>query len=245
MIGRTAAVALGLAFALVAGCGDDGGETSSSTTSTTLPPLECPGPITIASTEDVVAVLAATSWESLGGYTSGPLPITPDLVVSGAVVLEAVDLPIPGNCLDRTDCSQQGGFRMGLPVPGVLAEGEAEGPCISGFARLTFTDATFRLRPVLYDTHPCQYNCVPLVAVVPPCGTPCGNGRALCPVDGVCYDAGAAFCRLCSGGTKEACACQGPEGPLEDGASCRYWQSGDVECTGTCRQGACEAEPCP
>jgi hypothetical protein len=237
---KTAVITLGLALALATGCGDDGGDASSST-STTLPPLDCPEPITVASADDLVAVLAATSWEGSGGYTSGPLPITPDVVVTGTVVLKAADLPIPEDCLRRSDCSPRGGFRMGVPVPGVLADGGAEGPCISGFSRLTFNNTTFRLRPVLYDTHPCEYNFVPLVAVVPPCGSPCEDGQELCPADGACYDAGATFCRLCTGGSKEACACRGPEGPLAEGASCDYWQSGDVQCVGTCRQGTCES----
>ena len=245
MVGRKGAIALGLTFALVAGCGDGGGDASSSTTSTTLPPLECPEPITITSSEDLVAVLAATSWDSLGEYTSGPLSITADLVVSGTVTLEAADLPIPQDCLDRSDCSPAGGFWVGAPVTGVVGEGEAQGSCVTGSARLTITDATLRLRPVLYDTHPCEYNFVPFVEVVGPCGSPCGEGAELCPYDGACYQAGATFCRLCTGGDKEACACWGPEGPLDEGASCSYWQSGDVKCIGTCRQGTCAVERCP
>ena len=66
MVGRKAAIAVGLAVALIAGCGDDGGD-GSSTTSTTLPPLECPDPVAISTTEDLVAVLAAIPWEGLGG----------------------------------------------------------------------------------------------------------------------------------------------------------------------------------
>lgn len=244
MIGRRAVLALGLVLALVAGCEDGDGETSS-TTSTTLPPLECPDPVTVSSTEDLVAVLAATSWEGLGGYTSGPLPITPDLVVTGTVVLEAADLPVPQGCLDRSDCSPQGGFSLPSPVPGAAAEGDAGLPCGDSSARLTLTDTTVRLRPYLRDTHPCRFNYVPAVAVLPACGVPCGEGQALCPYDGVCYAVGSTFCRLCAGGSKEACACQGEDGPLAEGASCTYWQSGDVQCMGTCRQGTCEAEPCP
>ena len=239
MVGRKAAIGLGLALALATGCGDDGGDASSST-STILPPLDCPDPITVASADDLVAVLSATSWEGLGGYTSGPLPITPDLVVTGTVVLEAADLPIPEDCLSRSDCSPRGGFRLGSPLAGVVVEGDPGIPCGDSSARLTLTDATVRLRPYLADTHPCEYNFVPLVAVVPPCGSACEDGQELCPADGVCYDAGATFCRLCAGGSKEACACRGPEGPLAEGASCDYWQSGDVKCVGTCRQGNCE-----
>lgn len=240
MTGRRAWVPmLVLVIALGACGGDDGG--ASTTASTTLPPLECPDPVAIGSTEDLVAVLAATSWVGMGGYTSGPLPITPDLVVSGTVVLESSDLPIPQGCRDRSDCSPEGGFRMGIPVTGVVAEGEALGSCVDGYARLTITDTTLRLRPVLYDTHPCRYNFVPIVTVAPPCGTACGEGSRICPYDGSCYAAGDVFCRLCTGGSREVCACQGPEGPREEGASCSYWQSGDVQCVGTCRQGSCES----
>lgn len=240
MVVRKGVIALGLALVVVAGCGDGGGDASSSTTSTTLP-LECPEPITITSTEDLVAVLAALPWGWLGGYTSGGPAVTPDLVVGDSVVLEAADLPIPQHCLDSSGCSPQGQFWMGSPVPGVQAEGGVDSPCTGGIARLTFNDTTFRLRPFLYDTHPCRYNSVPTVEVEPPCGTSCGEGSQLCPVDGVCYAAGANFCRLCEGGSKETCACRGPEGPLDQGASCSYWQSGDVKCVGTCREGTCES----
>ena len=71
-----------------------------------------------------------------------------------------------------------------------------------------------------------------------------GNGRQR-QADGVCYEAGESYCRLCEGGSKEDCACRGGEGPLAEGESCTYWQSGDVQCVGTCRQGVCEADPCP
>ncbi len=74
-------------------------------------------------------MLAATSWQGLGAYTSGPLPITPDLVIAGSVVLDAADLPIPADCLDRSVCWGVGGFGVGAPVPGVGGEGEADLPC--------------------------------------------------------------------------------------------------------------------
>jgi len=234
------AVALAVLL-LAAACGDDGGEASSTSTTatTTLPPLECPAPVAISTPEDLVGVLVALPWEGAGGYTSGPLPITPDLVVTGTVVLEAAGLPIPPNCLGRRDCSPDGGFWADASLAGVTAEGDAGLTCASAAARLTLTDTTVRLRPFLRDTHPCAFNFVPLVQVEPPCGTPCGAGASLCPVDGVCYAEGDRFCRLCESGTKEACACRGPQGPLPEGSSCSYWESGDVLCEGSCRQGEC------
>jgi hypothetical protein len=198
----------------------------------------------VSSAEDLVAALAALAWEGSGAYTSGPLPITPDLVVAGTVVLDAADLPIPADCLDRRDCPPRGGFWAGS-VAGVVAEGDAGLTCTSASARVTFTDTTLRLRPLLRDTHPCVFNYVPVVQVEPPCGSPCSEGQAMCPADGACYAAGAGFCQACEGGTKEACACRGPEGPLAEGTACAYWQSGDVQCTGICRDGACDAGTCP
>lgn len=237
---RAVALAVLLAALLAAGCSDGG-----TTTTTTLPPPVCPDPVSVDSAEGLVAALAALSWEGSGAYTSGPLPITPDLVVVGTVVLDAAALPIPANCLERADCRPEGAFSTRMALPGAVLDGEAGLDCGSGAARLTLTDATVRLRPLLRDTHPCRYNFVPLVQVVPPCGSPCAEGQALCPADGVCYEVGTGFCQACEGGSKEACACRGPEGPLEEGASCSYWQSGDVRCDGTCRQGTCDAGSCP
>ena len=114
-------------------------------------------------------------------------------------------------------------------------------------ARLTLTDTTVRLRPL-----PARHPPLPLQLRAdggggcPPAARRAPRGSALCPVDGVVLRARApAYCQACEGGTKEACACRGPEGPLEEGASCSYWQSGDVRCDGTCREGACDAGPLP
>jgi hypothetical protein len=246
---RTLALPVLAAVMLAAGCGDGGTSSSSTTTlaittTTTLPPLDCPDPVVVSSTEDLVAALAALPWEGAGAYTSGPLPITPDLVVSGTVVLEAGQLPIPATCLGRSDCSPRGGFWAGS-VAGVVVEGHADVTCLSAASRLTLTGTTVRLRPLLSDTHPCAFNYVPVVQVKPPCGTPCSSDQAMCPADGVCYARGTTYCQSCEGGSKEACACRGPGGPLEEGASCSYWESGDVRCDGICRQGTCDAGSCP
>jgi hypothetical protein len=234
-------IALTLALVMVA-CGDDDAAIS---TTTSVPTLDCPDAVAVASTEDLVAALAALQWRGEGNYTSGCLPITPDLIVSGTVVLEAKDLPVPADCLDQSDCRPEATLALVQAIPGVTLEGDANLDCGGGFTRLTLTDTTVRLRPMLRDTHPCRYNFVPLVEVHPPCGTPCGDGLALCPVDGVCYATGTSFCQACEGGTKEACACRGPDGPLADESPCSYWVSGDVRCDGVCRQGVCAAGPCP
>jgi len=121
MVGRKAAIAVGLAVALTAGCGDDGGD-ASSTTSTTLPPLECADPSPITSTEDLGGGVGRHFLAGTGRLHLRPLPITPDLVISGSVVLDASDLPIPADCLGRPDCSGEGGFWVGAPVPECVAK---------------------------------------------------------------------------------------------------------------------------
>jgi hypothetical protein len=233
---RLPAVLLSAAL-LAAACGDDGG--------TTAPSLECPEPVAVTSAEDLVDQLSVLLWEGVGAYSSGVLPITSDLVITGTVALDASALPVTNDCLTRSDCSPQAGLILNSDVAGAVGEGDANLVCGDSYARILLTDTTVRLRPYLRDTHPCTFNFTPMVEVLPACGTACGEGQRMCPVDGVCYAAGAAYCQACEGGTKEACACQGPDGTLDEGASCSYWQSGDVRCDGTCRDGACDAGSCP
>ncbi len=235
---RLLALLLPAALLLVAGCGDDGG-------ATTVPGLECPEPVVVASAEELVDQLNNLVWEGLGAYSSGVLPITADLVVTGTIALDASALPVPNDCRQQSDCSPVAGLVLGSEVTGAVGEGDANLVCGDSYARILLTDTTVRLRAYLRDTHPCTFNATPMVQVLPACGTACGEGQRMCPVDGVCYAAGTAYCQSCEGGSKESCACQGSEGPLEEGASCTYWESGDVRCDGTCRAGVCDAGTCP
>lgn len=240
---RLRVLVVGIVLLSVAGCGGDDGGSAAGGPTATLPDLECPEARPVADSQDLLDELALLPWEGWGLYSSGVRPVTVDLVITGTVVLDASAVPAPENCLNRPDCSPQAGLVLGPAVTGVVGEGDAYLECADSYARLVFTDTTVRLRPYLRDTHPCAFNYVPMVEVLPPCGAPCGAGQGLCPVDGVCYALGDAFCRSCEGGTKEECACRGPEGPLEEGASCSYWQSGDMKCEGRCRAGACDT-PC-
>ncbi|MBN2113633.1 MAG: hypothetical protein JW785_05835 [Acidimicrobiia bacterium] len=240
---RLPALVVGLALLFVTGCGDDDGGLATVGPTSTLPDLECPEARPVIDSQDLIDELALLTWEGWGPYSSGVKPVTADLVITGTVALNASALPVPENCLSRPDCSPQAGLVLHPGVAGAVGEGDAYIECADSYARIVLTDTTVRLRPYLRDTHPCAFNYVPMVEVLPPCGTPCSEGQGLCPVDGVCYSLGDAFCRLCEGGTKEECACRGPEGPLEEGAPCSYWQSGDMKCEGRCRSGACDT-PC-
>jgi hypothetical protein len=239
-------------FLIAAACGSDsglftdtGGETSGTVTSTGSDDveLECPEPVAVDDVQDIVDVLAGMDWIGYGPYSSGPLPISPDLIVTGTVEMTSADVPVPQSCLDRDDCLDEATF-SGSGLTGVSFEGEPESEYTFGFTSMTITDTTIRLRPYMQDRHPSPFNSVPIVSVRDRCGAPCGEGSALCPIDGTCYafvDSDA-YCTICEQRPVEECICRTPEGPVPDGESCEYFISGDVIITGTCRDGVCLPE---
>ncbi len=233
--------AIGLVVAVVAaGCGGESVQT------TEVPVLECPEPIPIAGPEDLISVLVGTDWRWVGPYSSGGLPVTPDLVVAGEVTIEAGDVPLPESCVEADDCLHEVAF-FDSSLDGVMADGPSAADWIGGYGRLTISDTTVRLRPTLEDTHPGPYNSVPTVSVLAPCGSACSDGAALCPADGACYGTGgtpSAFCLFCEGKGDRECACSAEPGSLPDGTRCEFYLSGDVICTGECRDGVCVSEGC-
>jgi hypothetical protein len=210
------------------------------------PPLVCPEAITVTEADDVFSAVAAAGWGSLGPYSSGVQPITADLVVQGTLTLQAADFAVPTGCSGRDDCRATAMFVLRGAPAGVTGAGEDPQAWLGGFPSLVVTDATIRLRPLVTDTHPSEYNFVPMLHVLPACGTDCGAGdeRRLCPADGACYDVGrgGAYCRLCLGRDKQDCACWTTDGPQEDGESCWFMVSGDAMCAGTCRGGTCRSD---
>jgi len=240
---QPAAAATLLLLALAAGCSDaadDVTKTSASTTTTAVT-LTCPAPIEVDEAADLIAALAGLQWHLSGQQTSGLPALTPDLVVAGTVTLAAADIPVPEDCLAESDCFHVAAF-VGQ-APGATLEGSAGPEWMATAARLTLADTTVRLGPQMLDTHPREYNLVPVVSVEPPCGTPCTEGLAMCPADGSCYAVGDFYCRRCEGRPAEECACRAPDGSvLTDGTSCEYWISGDWGVVGDCRQGVCEEE---
>ena len=232
----------GMAMVLVlAACGGDDAATTTtsiaiSTTTSTVAEFVCPDPIPVGNVDELLAVLETAAWESVGPYSSGSLPPTPDLVVGGTVTLESKNIPVPAGCLDRDDCRNQA-VLSAVDVEGALVEGDAG--LFEGDTRLTLTDTTVRLSLSMLDTHPGPFNFVPLVSVIGPCDAPCDPDEFACPADGRCYGSFDAYCRRCEGRPAAECACRAPEGPLADGTSCDYFISGDVIEVGECRAGIC------
>ncbi len=248
MIRRLCLVVLVVASA---GCGDGAAvqelsvSTAPATSTSIVVPFVCPAPILVDDPSDVVGALAAVEWRGLGGYSSGAVPMTPDLEVSGTVVVSAAVVPVPVSCRERSDCHDGASFVMSVPIPGVKLGGTAGADFQPGAATLTLTDTTVRLRPVLRDTHPGPYNAIPVVIVEQSCAMPCPTGTEKCPVDGACYALGDLFCRLCEGRSAAECACRQPEGgALVDGEECDFQVSGDVICAGECRFGVCVSDGC-
>ena len=111
---------------------------------------------------------------------------------------------------------------------------------LSGAAAIEALSLTaFRLRAVLFDTHPELYNFVPLLQVLPPCSTDCGAQERRCDLDRVCYPAGEPTCLRCSTLPVEVCACQLSTGPAPPGQECDFFVSGDVMVSGACAGGEC------
>ncbi len=234
------------------GCGDGsdvfgGRATTASGGADPATTYQCPDPIDVEAATDITALLAEMVWRGAGPYGGGVLSITPDLIVSGTVTLESATVTVPESCLGRSDCLHAVGFSA-PELDGVTLDGSPEGDFIGLAGRLTLTDVTIRLRPVMIDTHPGPANYVPAVRVLEPCGTPCGPAAATCPADGVCYDTRgnpSSFCLFCEGKRAEECACSATPGTVPDGEPCSYYISGDVICTGTCESGTCVGEGCP
>lgn len=242
---------VGAVLVLTSACGADPdaggtGETTTPTVTTTFV-LECPEPVAVEEAADITALLDTLEWGTSGPYGGGPLPITPDLVVRGTVVLESGEVPVPESCLGRPDCLHEAGFASS-ELRGVTLDGSPEGDFLGLAGRLTLTDTTIRLRPVMVDTHPGPANYVPTIRILEPCGTPCGSAASMCPADGVCYDTSrspSSFCLFCEGKAAPECACSATPGTVPDGEACSFFRSGDVICAGRCRSGTCVSEECP
>lgn len=218
---------------VVVGCGDDAADQ----TTTTSPGLVCPDPAEVASQDELLTLLASTLWAE--GWEG-----TAHLVVEGTITLDSAAVPLHEDCLSRTDCRHEAALYVSDPVPGVTIAGPGleDYNAFTDSRRLVFTDTAVRIVAAMRDTHPGPYNYVPTLTVHPPCGTPCAAGLLMCPANGLCYDFAGYYlgwCLGCEGRDVRECACRNAEGPLPDGARCYFAASGDVRCSGTCRDGVC------
>lgn len=202
-------------------CGDD-----YSVPGNTFDPAACPEAVQVSSAADLMAVLAEERW----GRDSPP---TADLVISGKVVLDAADVPLPAECLERDDCRHTAVFSASKAPLGVRVEGDADE------SRLVLNDTIVRLATSL--TFPgFSIEGVPVVSVIGRCGEPCDEGAFACAWNLLCYASYESYCRRCEGGAADVCACRSENGPKPDGEPCSFAVSVCAEAHGICRSGRCE-----
>lgn len=194
--------------------------------------LPCATPIEIGSQADVPS-FDSVEWGWSCGYSSAGAPITPDLVATAELVLDAYAIPVPAGC---TSCADKVGFKMTEPIAGVTTDTPALNVA-DRYLRAS-AGASFRLRPVRVCNHPMFPDPLLSVLVVPSCKQPCASGAARCDGDQVCYGLGKPFCRSCEGKDEPSCACRTPTGVLPDNAECSYLMT-DVMMYGVCQGGTC------
>jgi hypothetical protein len=195
--------------------------------------LACASQVEIASLADV-PFAAAPRW--VNEYCSDSyygVQITPDLVATTALVLDAYEIPVPSDCIT---CADHVGFQLTEPIAGVTTDTPALNVA-DRYLRAS-PGAVFRLRPVLRCNHPMIPDPLPTVLVLPPCSQACARGASKCDLDQVCYPAGTLFCRSCEGKDSPSCACRTPAGVESDGTQCQYLRT-DVVTYGFCQAGYC------
>lgn len=221
-------------------------------TNTAISPVQTTQPLTntltsqLASTEihnlsDLNSIISSLDWTPSGGYTSLQIPISGNLQVAVAFSLAAGDLQAPPSCMERTDCRHAVAIELTKQLQGFSCKQTEQVLWREFCSEVSFpTGARFRVRGILYDTHPGQWNYIPILQILPASDVPCLEGEFRCAVDNTCFAGFDDYCRTCLGLEKERCACQSPEGNLPNGSDCQYWQSGDVLVAGKCRTGVCK-----
>jgi hypothetical protein len=222
-------------------------------TNTAISPVQTIQPLTqtlttqlisteIHSLSDLNSIISSLDWTPSGGYTSLRVPISGDLQVAQAFTLAAGELQTPPVCMERTDCRHAVAIELSKQLQGFTCQQTEQVLWREFCAEVSFpTEARFRVRGILYDTHPGQWNYIPILQILPASDVPCLEGDFRCAVDNTCFAGFDDYCRTCLGLEKERCACQSPEGSLPNGSDCQYWLSGDVLMAGKCRKGVCES----
>lgn len=192
-------------------------------------------PVTAAS--QLVAMIEATpTWTPIGEYTTGCLPASKDIPITGPVAVRGADIAFPESSFP--------------PVQFQLVDAPAGVTCVDPTYWFDFTtckaidvgDTTVRLRMVLLDIHPTPPNYTPLVQVLPACELPCSPDQFVCQATHTCWSTARDQCAYCLGGSNELCSCWNGHSLDADGTECTVWRSGDFTELGTCQGGVCNTE---
>jgi hypothetical protein len=202
----------------------------------------------IQASAELLASIAASEWTASGGYTSSLPSVSPDYQAGEAFVLSAAEIQVPPSCQARSvptspgsNCRNAVAVQLSNQLPAITCLQTEQVLWGEYCAQVSIpAGAAFRFRGVLLDTHPAQWNYIPVLELLPPSDAPCLEGEFRCAVDQTCFAGFDGYCRSCLGLEKERCACQSPQGDLPDGSACQYWLSGDVLMSGKCQAGVCK-----
>jgi len=200
------------------------------------------GPTVDNATQLATEVNGAAGWAGFGEYTTGCMPASSEIAVTGTVTLAGDSVVIPSSCT-APGCRQKVSFRLDPAATGVTCNEPEEFFDFTACGSITVTDSTVRVRAILLDIHPSAFgNFMPLVEVLGPCAADCGANRFACEADHTCWSSVRDHCAYCLNGSNEECACWDGDRLLPDGTACEMFVSGDVVIGGTCRDGACDTE---
>ena len=195
----------------------------------------------IQQTTELLTLISTVEWTPSGGYTSLRAPVSGDFQVRQALTLSAAELQVPSTCMERPDCRHAVAIWLHSQLQGVACL-QTENVLGGEYcANVSFPEGVvFRLRGLMRDMHPSQWNYIPVLEILPASDVPCLEGEFRCTADNTCFANYVGYCQDCQGLEKERCACQSPQGDLPDGSECQYWVSGDVLEAGKCRAGVCK-----
>ena len=210
-----------------------------------LPAFAAPCPATACAEGPSISSAAAlvseieshARWPAFAPYTTGCLPASDDLHVTGTITVQPDAVTPPADC--QTGCRQQVMFRLDDAPPGVTCDAPEDYFDYTLCGGITVTDATLRFRVVEQDVHPAWPSAIPIVDILPACATPCAAGEFACDATHTCWASARDQCAYCLGGTNEACACWTGSAFAADGTSCELWPSNDTIVSGTCHAGTC------
>lgn len=194
----------------------------------------------LRSPDDFSSLASALEWTYSGGYTSLRVPVSGDLQAAEAMLIPAASLAPPETCLQRQDCRQAVAIEISPRLSAVSCNKVEQVLWKEVCAEVSLpAGARFRMMGILYDTHPGQWNYIPILQLLPASDVPCLEGELRCQSDSTCFASFDDYCRTCLGLAKERCACQSPQGNLPNGSDCEFWLSGDVLQAGKCWWGVC------
>ncbi|MHB8110776.1 MAG: hypothetical protein ACYDHW_12185 [Syntrophorhabdaceae bacterium] len=200
----------------------------------------------IKSTDEFLDKIQRLKWNYTGPYSSGRIDVSGDIELTPGIVIKSKAIPVPSECQGRSDCRPVILMTIAKDVRGIscIKSENILGKeyCISAsIAQKT----TVRLRGKLVDTHPWEFNFIPVLEIMGSSTTPCTKGQLLCSRDKLCWNSFPEYCRFCLELRVEECACRSEKGIAPDASACMYFVSGDVMCPGKCRNGKCTMDVSP